>query len=187
MPTEILQTLAASGAIVFADATDFSPPAGAHARTHQIDLTSLAAGAARQSDKADLTADRAHVYRVMVAFEFATAPTSLELVNVYLAQSSSGTAANLNPGGVSGSDSAYTGTAGDSLADSLTQLDRVGSLSLTADATTVVQYGSVGLVHDLERYVSVIVENATASDAFVADAVEMYVALVPLATEEQSA
>lgn len=173
-------------AIVWSDTTDYNDAVSGLARTHQIDMTSVAAAASRQGAKADLGATRAAKYNVLVAIEFASAAASDEYVDFYLAWSPSATAANANPGGVSGSDAAYTGTAGDELADSVKQLEPVGSMTTTADNTTVVQYQKVGEVFATGRYVSpVVVNNGTG--AFVADAVEMYIALEPIIDEFQDA
>ena len=174
-------------ATVWADATDYTGTVSGLARTHQIDLTSVAAAAARQGAKADLGALRAYKYNVLVAVEFVGTSGTLsnEKVDIYLAFSPSGTAANANPGGVSGSDAAYTGTAGDSLADSLRQLEYAGALTTTTDDTTVVQYQKIGEVHAIGRYVTpVLVNNATG--AFMTDAVEMYIALEPIIDEFQA-
>lgn len=183
MPTE---SLVKNGtAVVWADTTDYSSTVSGLARTHQIDLTSVAAGAARQGAKADLGAKRAGKYEVLVAIEIASAAASLEQVDFYLAWSPSATAGNANPGGCTGADAAYPGTAGDSLADSLLQLEPAGSLITTADNTTVVQYGKIGEIFAPSRYVSpVVVDNSTG--ALVADAVEMYIALIPIIDEFQN-
>lgn len=181
---QVLQKLGT--AIVFANTTDYSSTVSGLARTDQIDLTSLASGAMRQSAKADFGATRARQYRVAVAIEFAVAPASGESVDFYLAASPSATAANANPGGVSGSDAAYTGTAGDSADDSLKQLRYIGSLVATADATTVVQYQEIGIISDLMRYNSIVVDN-NASQAFHSDAVEMFVAFIPIIDDVQAA
>jgi len=182
MANEVLQKNGT--AVVFADTTDYSSTVSSLTRTDQIDLTSVASAAARQSAQADFGATRARQYKVMVGIEYAVAPASGVVCDFYLAPSPSITAANANPGGVSGSDAAYTGTAGDSLADSLKQLDYIGSLVLTADATTTVQYGSIGMVSDTTRYNSIVVVN-NGGQALVSDAVEMYVAFVPVIDEVQ--
>ena len=132
-------------AIVLADTTH-SPAAATNlgTRTDQINLTSLAALAARQSAKFDFTANRAPLYRMMAAIEFATAPAAGELVDFYLAFSPNATAANANPGGVSGSDAAYTGYSSN-LADSLKQLTYIGSMVATVQATTTIQIANIGV------------------------------------------
>lgn len=183
MPTENL--IKNGTAVVWADSTDYSSTVSGLTRTAQIDMTSLASAAARQGAKVDLGATRAAKYEVFVAVEFASGSVSGEKVDYYMAWSPSSTAANANPGGASGADAAYTGTAGDSLADSLRQLDYIGSMITTSDNTTTVQYQKVGEIFAPPRYVSpVVVNNGTG--AFVADAAETYIALIPIIDEFQN-
>lgn len=185
MPT---QSLVENGTpVVWADTTDYSSTVSGLTRTDQIDLTSLASGSARQGAKVDLGAQRAFKYEVLMAIEFVAASGVLsgEQVELYMAWSPSSTAANANPGGCSGADAAYTGTAGDSLADSLSQLDDIGPFICTTDNTTTVQYQKVGEIFAPSRYVSPVVFNNT-TGAFVADAVEMYIALIPIIDEFQN-
>ncbi len=167
--------------IVWADTTDFggSPVA----RTDQIDLTSLADGAAREGEKVDLGATRAARYSVTLRIELDVAATSGEPVDLYFGQSPHGTAATANPGGLSGSDAAYTGTAGDSIADSIKQLTWVGTLPCTADADTVIQQAT-WVFCPSERYLIPVVFN-NAGQAFEGDAVEMSIILTPLVDEIQ--
>lgn len=187
MVTEVL--VKTGTPIVFADATDF-PAAGAGTagltKTDNIDLTGLASGAARQSVKADLGALRAHKYNVLAAIEFAAASGVLsgESVDVYAAFSPIATVGAANPGGCSGVDSAYTGSAGDSLADSLLQLEYIGSITTTTDNTAVVQYQKIGELFALGQYVSIVVVN-NATGALHSDAVEMYIELEPIIDEAQ--
>jgi hypothetical protein len=167
--------------IVWADTTDFgdSPVA----RTVQIDLTSLAAAAARQGVKVDLGATRAARYDVTLRFEFDVAPTSGNIVSVWWAPSESGTAATANPGGVSGADAAYTGTAGDSLADSIKQLQYIGALIATSDAATVVNQQTWTFFPQC-RYGSPVIWNET-DQAAEGDAVEMSLIFTPVIDEVQ--
>jgi len=171
-------------ATVWADTTDYSSTVSGLARTDQIDLTSVADAASRQGAKGDLGVDRANRYKVLVALEYAVAPASQTVASIYWASSPSGTAGNANPGGTSGSDAAYTGTAGDSLTDSLLQLEFIGNVILTADATTVVQYQEVGILENPARYGMPVVVNS-GGQALVSDAVEQYVALLPMLDEIQ--
>ena len=166
-------------ALVWADATDYVSTVSGLVRTDQIDLTSVGAGAARQGAKKDLGSEFARQFLVAVAIEFAVAPTSGDLVEIWWAGSPSTTAGNANPGGTTGADAAYAGTASDSLADSKLQLRPLGSLTATSDATTVVQYQTVGELVAPYRFGMPVVVNL-ADQAFVADAVEMYVALIPM-------
>ena len=118
--------------ISFADhAGDFSPAAANNLEQGtptdcQLSLLSLSNTAARQSAKVDLGENRARRYSVMAAFEFAATPTAGEVVELYWAPSPNSTAANGNPGGASGSDSAYSGTGASTLAESVEQLQFIG-------------------------------------------------------------
>lgn len=175
-------------ALVWADTTDYVSTVSGFVRTAQIDLTSVGAGAARQGAKVDFGVNRATVYAIAVAIEFASASVSGEEVKFYHAGSPSTTAGNANPGGTSGADAAYTGTAGDSLADSLLQLQYLGSLTTTSDNTTVVQYQTIGFIRgeDILRHGMPVVFFDT-TGAAVADAVEMYIAYVPVNPDIQEA
>lgn len=183
MANEVL--LKAQTAIVIADTTDYAGDYGT--RTHQIDLTSLAAAAARQSAKVDLAVSGAllaPLYAVILVVEFDVAPTSGDNVDLYVGFSPSATAATANPGGLTGSDGAYTGTAGDSLDDSLKQLTFLGALIATSDAAAVVEPHSLGFLIPTERYASFVVDN-NADQAFEGDAIEMAIRLVPWTHEIQ--
>lgn len=179
--------------IVFADhATDFSPTAandlristdGSNETDVQLDLTSVANAAFRQSAKVDLGENRAAQYHVRAAVEMAATPTAGNTIRFYWAPSASGTAGTGNPGAVSGSDSAYTGYSSDGSA-SVKQLMLIGALVLAARATSTVQVGEVGLFSPPERYGSLVVENAGGS-AFHSDAVEIHIVFDPILPEVQ--
>jgi hypothetical protein len=166
---------------VWADATDYAGDGGT--RTDQIDLTSLADGAARQGAKTDLGATRAKQYAVTVCVEMAIAPTAKDTIDVYWAASPHATAATLNPGGCTGADAAYAGTTGSSLDDSLLQLQYLGSISLTADATTVVQSQTFTLFPQ-HRYGMPVIDN-NGGQAMHSDAIECFIALTPIIPEVQ--
>lgn len=165
--------------IVWADTTDFG--GSPIARTVQIDLTSLASTAARQGVKVDLGATRAVRYDVTLRPEFDVAPAGN--VSLWWAPSPSPTAGTANPGGVSGTDAAYTGTAGDSLADSIVQLQLVCILVATSDAATVVNQQTETFFPKC-RYGSPVVWNET-NQAFEGDAVEMSIIFMPVIDEIQ--
>lgn len=150
--------------IVFSDTTDYDDGFGI--QTTDCTIIGLVAGAARQSDKDNLdnglVSNRyARRYAVSVAAEWETAPTAGGTVDIYWAPSVSATAATANPAGVTGSDSAYSGTAGSTLAESLLQLQFLGSLIVTNDAgdtqlTTFVtkfgtQYGTLVVVNNTDQ------------------------------------
>lgn len=181
MVTEIL--VKSGTPTVWADVTDYTNPNDQGARTHQIDLTSIGTLAARQGVKADLGATRAALYAVTIAIEFDVAPLSGAIVSLWWAPSSSATAGTGNPGGVSGADAAYTGTTGDSLADSILQCDLIGNLVCTSDLATVVEFQTFVFSPE-HRYGSIVVYNETLQ-AFEGDAIEMSVAFTPIIDEAQ--
>ena len=175
--------------IVWADSADYAGDGGA--RTHQIDLTALGAGAARQGAKADmdngLVTDRiARRYAVTVRIEYDTGnePVDGETVDLYWASSLSGTAGTANPGGTSGADAAYTGTAGSTLAESLLQLQFIGSMPVTNDAAAIVQQMTFILTIPTQYGMPVLV-NGSAADVFEGDAIEMSITFTPLEEEIQ--
>lgn len=185
MATEILVKSGTS--IILADTTDHSPTAGATlsgTRTDQIDLTSLAAGSYRQSDKFDFGDTRAGQHVIRAAIEWGSAPTAGGAVNFFIGYSDSGTAANSNPGNLSGSDAAYVGygAAASDATEAIPQLDFVGSLVATADAD--IQVAEIGIITAKLRYGIIVVDNSS-SQAFAADAVEMSIHIIPLIDEAQ--
>ena len=179
--------------IVFADhANDFSPTAANDLRLStsgnredvEMQLASVADTAGRQSDKADLGTDRAMTYQVTAAIEFASSGlTAGEVVEFYWAPSFSSTAATANPGGVSGSNSAYAGYSSN-LIDSVKQLDFIGYMSVTGQATTTVQIASIGILAPAERYGTLVVKNESGASLH-SDDVEMHVVFDPIVNEIQ--
>ncbi len=174
--------------ITFRDSTDFSPTtandlrhASATDTEVQLDLTSVADTAARQSTKVDLGATRAQFYKVRAAFELAATPTAGRVIELYWAPSQHATAANGNAANVSGSDSAYTGYSSN-LADSVLQLDFIGVFVCTGQATGTVQVAEVGVFSPSERYGSLVVKNESGA-AFHSDAVESHVVFDPIVPE----
>lgn len=181
MATEILTKIGTP--VVWADLTDYSSAGSGYTRTAQLDLTSIASAAARQGDKVDLGATRAAKFAVHVGIEMDVAPTAGAQVHFYWSSSASGTAGTGNAAGAGGSDAAYK--AGEE-AEWLAQATYMGSLTLTADAATTVQRACINS-HFVppQRYGMPIVFNQ-GGQAFEGDAVEMYVALVPIVDEFQA-
>lgn len=172
--------------IVWADITDYGGDGGS--RTHQILLAALAAGAARQGAKADmdngLVTDRiARRYAVTLRIEMDVASADNKTVDLYWAASLNSTAATANPGGCSGSDAAYTGTAAGTLAEGLLQLQFIGSLAVQNDVATVVQQQTFVTSIPLQYGMPVVVNNS--DQAFEGDDVEMSVTFTPLEDEVQ--
>ena len=172
--------------LVWADTADYAGDGGT--RTHQILLAALAAAAARQGAKADIdnglvTNRFARRYAVTMRIEFDVAPADGGSVDLYWAASLSSIAATANPGGTTGSDAAYTGTAGSTLAESLNQLQFLGSLLVTNDAATVVLQTTFIAELPLQYGMPVVVNNG--SQALEGDDIEMSITFTPLEDEVQ--
>ena len=188
MPTQILQI--SGQQFVFADhALAFAPTAvndlrqGTPTNVQMIN-SGTADDTARQSAKFDFGATRAAEYSLSVALEFAATPTAGERVDFFIAPSSDSTAANANPGGVAGADSAYAGYSAN-LDAALLQLVYVGSLIVTTQITTTVQIGvDIGRYAPAERYGTLILVNRSAATLHV-DAVENHLILTPIIDEAQ--
>ena len=192
MANEVLVKVGAQ--IVFADhATDYIGGTGnnsleiAGSSDVQIDVTDLAAGAARQSVKKDLGATRARQYSVMMSLEMATDPVAGETVDLYWSPSPDSSAAVANAGGCSGADAAYAGYAASTLAEGLLELLFIGSLPLAVmnNADGVPQLGYVGILSPPDRFGSLVVRNGSAADNFHSDAVEFAVSFQPIVDEVQ--
>jgi hypothetical protein len=169
-------------AIVLADTTDHSPaaPNNLGTRTDQIDWTSLAAQAARQSDKIDFGATRARLWNCIVAFEVATTPVLGEKFEIYLAPSTSITPGTANPAGVVGADGAYDGL-GSNLDECLPQLLLIGAAPMSTDSdTSGIQVVEVGVFMPPERYGTIVVKNGSATDIMHSDMVEASILLSPI-------
>lgn len=172
--------------IVWADiGGDFggSPKAG----TKQITLATLAAGAARQGVKADMasiaTSHIANRFAVTLRVEFDVAPADGKAVDLYWAASPSSVAGTANPGGTTGTDAAYTGTPGSTIAESVLQLQFIGSLPCTNDAATNVLQKTFITSLPLRYGMPVLVNSA--DQAFEGDDVEMSIIFTPLEDEAQ--
>lgn len=179
--------------IVFGDhAGDFSPAAGVDLRdatsgnrtTCQLSLASVADGAARQSAKVDLGENRAPAYIVRAAIEIAATPTAGDVIELYWAPSQSSTAATANPGGVSGSDAAYAGYSAN-LAAAVKQLQLIGHVVCTTQATGTVQQAIVGILEPDCRYGSLVVKNESGA-ALHSDDVDSHVVFDPICPEIQT-
>ena len=150
-----------------------------------FDLTDVAAGAAEASTKADLGATRAPEYAVHAAIEFATAPGTGETFDFYWAPSVQLVTGTGNPGYLSGTTGAYTGTPG-TLAEVLKQLMFIGSLVLGADATGTIQMGYVGTFSPPTRH-GILVGVNNSAVAVHSDVVETAVSFTPIIPDIQAA
>lgn len=146
-----------------------------------ITMTGVASAAARQSAKFDFGASRAQRYSVRAAIELAATPTAGATVDIYLAPSSSATAATGNAGAVSGSDAAYSGYSSN-ISASVKQLIPIGVFVCTAQATATVQVAECGEFTPPERYGSLVVVNSS-SAAIHSDDQEFLIVLDPIVPE----
>lgn len=151
----------------------------------EMSLLDLADGAAVQSTKADLGAVRASRYVVTCCLEYhVAAPTTGTLVEFYWAASGQSGAAVGNPGYATGADGAYTGTPA-TLVEGITQLQRLGSLIVSADLEF--QIADIGVFSPKHRYGSLIVKNETGQKIADTDIVESAVVFTPIVTDIQAA
>lgn len=175
----------------FRDSTDFNPAASTTdyrvgTPTYgQLDLTSLANAAGRESAKIDLGAARAEAHAVYGAFEMAATPVVGERIDVYWYASPEATAGDANPHDIGGADAAAPSGYG-TLAELLANLIFIGSLITTDDATTTVQHGFIGILYSPTRYGGVVVVNESDA-AFVANADEHHVLLEEILPQYQTA
>lgn len=106
---------------------------------HAITLTGIAVNAARQGAKGDLGATRAVRWAMRVQLNMDVAPTEGDVIELWWSSSPNAAAGTDNAGACSGTDAAYTGSAGGSVDETKLQLQRVGVLVLTPDADAVIQ------------------------------------------------
>lgn len=178
-------------AIVVADTTDHAPATANNlgTRTDQIDCTDLAAGAARESAKLDFSANIDLEWVLAACVEWETTPeiAAGETLDFYMGYSSSATATTGNPGGLGGTDAAYTGYSGGTLAASLKSLHYIGSMVMdnviNTDATQIDT--SIATFTPRDRYGILVVVNSAASAALHSDMVETSFRLTPLVTQIQ--
>lgn len=189
-----IQTKVTTPQFVFADhGTDYIGGTGnnsleiAGSTDVQIDVTDLAATAARQSAKIDLGSIRPGLFAVMMSLEMATDPVAGETVDLYWSASVDSSAAVGNAGGCSGADAAYVGYAASTLAEGLKGLTFIGSMILavmnTGDGVPQLEFIAVFAPQD--RYGSLVVVNGSAADAFHSDAVEFAVSFNGIVQELQ--
>ena len=181
MANEILVKTQTGTPVVFAHAADFDD--SPFAATEEIDISGLASGVSRESNKADL-ADALSAgeklpqrWAVMAAFEFADAPVASGSVDIYWAPSPSAVAANNNPYLITGSDADVAET--DSM---LGQLQFIGSVPVQAVADVL--FSKVFIMTFAMRFGTLLVHNNT-SQGLEADADIMHITFMPLVDEAQ--
>ena len=175
---------------VFADhATDFVGGAPqfsleqAGSTDVQLDSTSVADTAGRESAQVDLGATRARIYSFIATLEFAATPTTGETVEFYWAPSPDSVAANGNPMNIDGVDAAAPSGIG-TLAELQAACDFIGPAVISNDATASVQTVVIGRYSPPERYGILLVVNESGA-AFHSDAVETHISMVEILPEVQ--
>lgn len=172
--------------IILGFAAEHAPTAGlglVGAETVQLDLGGLPIGDYRQSDKFDYFQGGTSCpewWFPRMSITPASAPAIGGSAELYLAFSDNATAANNNPGNLSGADSVYNGYGTDSTdADEQIggQFKRHDALVFSVDSDTHV--GDLRPFRVLSRYGIVVVRNSC-SVAFTATATQMSVHLIPI-------
>lgn len=179
---------------VWADLADYEGDGGT--RTHQIDLTGVAAGEAREGAKADMAVMRVvnrggdagaycripYRWAVTLRVEMDVNSADNKTVDLYWGASLSSVAGTANPGGLTGADADYAGTTDSTLAEGLLQLQFIGSLALQNDDAPVVQQQTFITTLPLRYGIPVVVNNS--DQAMEGDADEMSITFTPLMDEE---
>lgn len=142
-------------------------------------MASLANNAARQCVKLNLGANRAPAYRLVTEHEYAATPTAGAETEYYGGWSNSATAGTDNPGGLSGTDAAYTGQSSN-LDASCRQLAYLGSAVNNGIPTaTGFQRTEVGIVIPRGRYLCLAVYNKSGA-AFHSSDTNQAIYLIPI-------
>lgn len=144
-----------------------------------LTCTSLTTGSAQQGAKSATLVDGTKGLPAFLQPEVKTtnlgaAPTDGLTIDLYLAFSSSATAATDNPGGVTGSDAAYTYTTA-----GVSQLVYAGSLVLSNSIGTGLQLAKLRLVAPLDAYVTPVLVN-NSGQTLSATGTDTVVTLTPL-------
>lgn len=149
-----------------------------------LSLSSIASGAAKNSDQLDLGTTRARTYHLIAALEFFSAPGAGETVDFYWSPSFNSSVAVGNPGHSDGIDGAYTGDGGGTVAESVLQMQYIGTMILTD--LVGVQIADIGMFHPNARYGQLIIVNNTATVAICAtDDIESSILMVEILDEIQ--
>lgn len=146
--------------------------------TAAITMTSVANNAARQSAKCDFGASRARRYLFIAEVEMEATPTAGAVIEFHMGWSNSATAGTDNPGGMSGTDSAYSGYSSN-LDASVRQLSYLGDLICTAQATATVQRAIIGIIEARLQYGSLSVYNKSGA-AFHSSATNVAFRFIPI-------
>lgn len=170
-------------------AADYAANSGKPARTTSpttlaLDMDGLLNGQAREGVKADLGASFAHAWAIELDVETGSAPAAGVTAEVYFGYSQSSTAANANPGDLTGADADYAGINSNEVETLRGGFDGPYVLTLADDSGASDQRGFIGKIYPSQRYIIPVCLNLSGV-TLVADGVEMYLALHPLPWDTQ--
>ncbi len=143
----------------------------------ELSLLNLLTTAARMSAKFDLGANWSRRYSLKACLEWqVAAPTTGLTVDFYIGATDQSSALVGNPGYLSGSDAAYTGSPA-TLAEGLAQLLFIGPQVATADIEF--QISEIGIYEPVSRYGILVVVNNAGQTLCDTDIIETNVVLTP--------
>ena len=185
MANDVLQK---AGAEIIIGDSDCNGTAGAGLTgTEDTDFTflnflTLTAG---QSVKFSFSTPCGTRWRVVAAMEFDAAPVAGETVDFYIGYSDSATAANENPGNLSGATGIYQGYGADTASgdEALPQLVYIGSMVCTADAD--IQIAEIGIITPLADNGCLVISNQTGVTIADTDGIETSVHIIEIIDEIQ--
>ena len=148
-----------------------------------LTLSSIAAAAAKNSDLVDLSQTRASRYTVIAAIEWFAAIVAGTPVDFYWSPSHNSSVTAGNPGNPDGVDGAWTGDGGGTVAETVNQLQYIGSF-ITTDLQGV-QIAYVGSFSPAARYGQLIIVNNTATTLCGTDDIESSVLMAEILEEIQ--
>lgn len=188
---EVFTNVGALKSITFANHGEYAPAASniievGTPQNVDMDISGTATTAMWQSDKVDLgnAADAwATQYAIFACIEFFVAPTTGTSIDFYWGASTQATAANGNPGFLTGVDGTYTGTPA-TAAEVRPQLQWIGTMTVTADVEFMIEH--VGTFSPKMRYGMLIIHNRDTGQTLAAtDGIETAVVFVPASQEVQ--
>ena len=145
--------------------------------------TGLSDAAAINSDQVDLGALRPEKFKVTAAIEWFAAVSAGKTVDFYWSGSNNSAVAAGNPGKPDGVDGAYTGDGGGTVAESVVQMDYIGSF-ITTDLVGV-QIAEVGTLVPDHQYGQLIVVNKSGTLLCGTDDIESSVLFTGILHEAQ--
>ena len=151
---------------------------GTGSPTVALTFRNLATTTYRQSAKYDLGAGPwPNEYKVRLQIVLGSAAAAGATVDVWIGYSASGTAGTDNAGGCSGADAAYSGCSGGTAAQSVLQLDRIGSLIFDVN---ILACADIGSFTPKNRYCYFVVRNGAAQSMTNANDTDNIMTILPV-------